>query len=276
MKSINTFFLLIASSTLIAQQVSYSTHENIHYYPESVNESDQYVSKRCVLDIYHPENLEDFPTIVWFHGGGLTAGEKEIPTALKEQGICVIGVNYRLSPAANVASSIADAAAAVAWVFENIERYGGDPSKVFVSGYSAGAYLSLMIGLDNTWLNKHHVEANNIAGLILFSGQTITHMTARKEKGIAETQPLIDALAPLYHIRADAPPMLLITGDRDLEMYGRYEENAYLARMMEVIGHKHTRLYELDGYNHDMTEPAYPLLLREVRRIVRSAESLHK
>jgi len=76
-------------------------------------------------------------------------------------------------------------------------------------------------------------------------------------------------MAPLFHIRKDAPPLLLITGDRELEMLGRYEETAYLWRMMRVIGHPDTELFEFDGYNHgQMAEPAHPLLLRFIRRIV--------
>ncbi|WP_234408376.1 lipase [Marinilabilia salmonicolor] len=74
-------------------------------------------------------------------------------------------------------------------------------------------------------------------------------------------------MAPLFHVRADAPPLLLITGDREKEMLGRYEENAFLMRMMKVVGHKETRLYEMDGYGHGMTFPAFPLLLEEVKRI---------
>jgi len=70
-------------------------------------------------------------------------------------------------------------------------------------------------------------------------------------------------------VRPDAPPLLLITGDRELELLGRYEENAYLMRMMRVAGHPDTRIMELDGYGHDMVEPAIPLLLNEVRRIER-------
>jgi hypothetical protein len=85
---------------------------------------------------------------------------------------------------------------------------------------------------------------------------------------------VVDSLAPLYHVRADAPPLLLITGDRELEMLGRYEENAYLMRMMKVAGHKETRLMELDGYGHGMAEPAYPLLINEVRRIVKARHPL--
>jgi hypothetical protein len=126
-----------------------------------------------------------------------------------------------------------------------------------------------MVGLDQRWLNKHDADANDIAGLIPFSGHTITHFTVREERGIKGTQPIVDDLAPLYHVRKDAPPLLLITGDRELEMMGRYEENAYLMRMMKVVGHPDTRLYEMDGYGHNMLIPAYPLLINEVRRIVK-------
>ncbi|EMI19753.1 lipase [Rhodopirellula maiorica SM1] len=79
---------------------------------------------------------------------------------------------------------------------------------------------------------------------------------------------MIDTLAPLFHVRNDCPPLLLITGDREREMLGRYEENAYLWRMMQVAGHPNTKLYELDGFDHgQMAEPAFPLLLRFVRSI---------
>ena len=52
-----------------------------------------------------------------------------------------------------------------------------------------------------------------------------------------------------------------------MELLGRYEENAYLMRMMKVAGHTNTVLYELEGYGHNMTQPAFPLLLNEVSRI---------
>jgi len=51
-------------------------------------------------------------------------------------------------------------------------------------------------------------------------------------------------------------------------MLGRYEENAYMMRMMKVAGHKDTRIFELDGYGHGMTGPAFPLLVKEVNRVV--------
>ena len=263
--------ILLAASCLItqAQQAAYTTLENISYYPESESEADEYIKERCVLDLYYPEGKEGYPTVIWFHGGGLTAGNKFIPKELIEQGMAVVAVNYRLYPKIKAPVYIEDAAAAVAWVFNHIEEFGGDPDMLFISGHSAGGYLASMVGLDQRWLKKHDINANHIAGLIPFSGHTITHFTVRKERGIEGTQPVVDDLAPLYHVRKDAPPLLLITGDREMEMMGRYEENAYLWRMMKVVGHPDTRLYEMDGYGHNMLTPAYPLLIKEVRRIVK-------
>lgn len=264
------FFIGVAS---FAQKAAYETKTNIQYYNAATNKSDAYINERCVLDIYYPKNAKNFATIVWFHGGGLTGGSKEIPEALKNKGFAIIGVNYRLSPKAKAAKAIEDAAAAVAWAFNNIGNYGGDASAIFVSGHSAGGYLASMIGLDKKYLQKEGIDANKIAGLIPFSGQCITHFEIRRENGIPEKQPTIYEFAPLFHVRADAPPLLLITGDRELEMLGRYEENAYMARMMKLVGHKETKLYELDGYGHGMTEPAFPLLVNEINRILKEKQT---
>jgi len=228
----------------------------------------EYMTERCRLDVYHPAHVQHFPTVVWFHGGGLKAGKRSVPRALKEQGIAVVAVNYRLHPRVTSPAYLEDAAAAVAWTIKNIENYGGSAKRVFVSGHSAGGYLTSMVGLDKRWLAPHGIDADQIAGLIPFSGHTITHFTVRAERGIDGKQPIVDDMAPLFHVRKDAPPLLLITGDRDLELLGRYEENAYLWRMMQVVGHPDTELFELEGFNHgQMAEPAHPLLLRFVRKL---------
>lgn len=258
-------FALVINLVVIAQETNYKTVKNIPYYSQEVLVSDQYIKERCMLDVYYPEKIKDFPVVVWFHGGGLTGGEKDIPEALKEKGFAVVGVNYRLSPKVKAPAYIEDAAAAVAWVFKNIKNYGGDTSLIFVSGYSAGGYLTNMIGLDKKWLAVHNVDADRIAGLISLSGQAITHFTVREERGIPGTQPIIDELAPLYHVRKDAPPLILITGDSELELLGRYEENAYLMRMMKIAGHIKTKLFKLDGYDHGILEAAFPLMVKHIR-----------
>ncbi|MGN7202941.1 alpha/beta hydrolase [Pedobacter sp. SAFR-022] len=256
---------LVFTSSVAFSQQSGTRVDNIFYYPDSSSISDSYIRSKCRLDIYYPKNVKNFATIVWFHGGGITGGRREIPAALLDKGVAVIGVGYRLSPKAKAPAYIEDAAAAVAWAFKHIANYGGNNKLIFVSGHSAGGYLGTMITLDKQYLAKYKLNADAIAGLIPFSGQAITHFTVRQEMGIKDTQPTIDKYAPLYHVRADAPPMLLITGDREMELLGRYEENAYLNRMMKLAGHKTTRLYELQGFDHGgMAVPAFPLLLKEV------------
>ena len=248
-----------------AQENGYAIKREILYRSES--DLSDYMKTQCRLDLYYPTDESDYPTIVWFHGGGLKAGKRSIPKALTEKGVAIAAVSYRLHPKVKAPAYIEDAAAAIAWVFQNIEKYGGSPKRIFVSGHSAGGYLTSMVGLDKRWLAAHNIDANQISGLIPFSGHTITHFTVRAERGIDGKQPILDDLAPLFHVREDAPPLLLITGDRELEMLGRYEENAYLWRMMQVAGHQHTTLHELDGYNHgQMAQPAFPLLLRFIER----------
>ncbi|MFL2526434.1 MAG: alpha/beta hydrolase [Candidatus Azotimanducaceae bacterium] len=264
------FFLLFALFSLSSKLVSGEglPISNVPYYETEFNDSDSYKSERAVLDVYCPgESTTPKPTLVWFHGGGLTRGNNTCLPRLKNQGIVCVSANYRLYPKVNPPGFIQDAAAAVAWVFNNIENYGGRSELIFVSGHSAGGYLASMLGLDKRWLRKLEIDSDQIAGVIPLSGHTITHFTIRKHRGIANTQPIVDEFAPLFHVRANAPPFLLITGDRERELLGRYEENAYLMRMLLVSGHEQVRLYELEGYGHRMVEPAIPLVLAEIKRV---------
>ena len=271
---IHTNILIIAilafsSQTVLAQETEYKTIADIPYHNILITKQTAYQRERCKLDLYYPTNRKNFPTVVWFHGGGLKGGKKVIPKELKQQGIAIVAVNYRLYPKAKKPAYLEDAAAAVAWTFQNIAAYGGDPESIFVAGHSAGGYLTSMLGLDKRWLAAHKIDANLIAGLIPYSGHCITHMAVREEMGIKRDQPIIDDMAPLFHARKDAPPILLITGDRKLEFPTRYEENSYLYSLLNVVGHKQVQLFELDGFTHgSMREPGHYLLLKEIKRIV--------
>lgn len=250
-KNVIILILILFSGYLAGQNseaAKYAFLRDLSYVDSS--EKDEYRKERCKLDIYYPENKKDYPTIVWFHGGGLEVGAKDLPDELKNKGIAVVSANYRLSPKAKNPAYIEDAAEAIAWVFKNIEQYGGNPDRIYISGHSAGGYLALIVGLDKSYLQKHNIDADRIKGLLPISGQTNTHYTIRKERGLPMNLPVIDEYAPLNKARENCPPTLLITGDRKLEMTARYEENAHLDAILRSLGNKEVVLCELEGFDH--------------------------
>ena len=260
-----SYFLILALllCTIIAR-AQYNQVNDIPYR----DAAEGYAQERCKLDVYYPTNETDAPVVVWFHGGGIEGGEKHIDPQLKNCGLVVVAANYRLLPNAPIDDILDDAAAAVAWTYKNIAKYNGSKRKIFVAGHSAGGYLLDMIGLDKRWLAKYGVDADSLAALVPFSGQCVTHYNIRKQQGIPPLQATIDQYAPLTYVRADAPPIIIISGDRELELFGRYEEQAYFWRMLKLVGHKDVTLYEMQGYDHGaMPFPAYKILKDHIKRL---------
>ena len=119
------------------------------------------------LNVWAPtEASEPLPVMVWIHGGGYTGGAGSggiyDGTHLASQGIVLVTINYRLNifgflahPALSDESphgasgnyGLLDAVAALEWVRDNIEIFGGDPDRVTIFGESAGAgmVMSLMV-----------------------------------------------------------------------------------------------------------------------------------
>lgn len=251
---------LLCRVVIAADQESggYAVRTDISYYDEpALAQADEYQRERCKLDVYYPVGTRNFPTVVWFYGGGLTDGERYFPEGLKDQGIALVAVDYRLAPKAKLPSFIEDSAAATAWVLKNIKQFGGDPSKVFVMGHSAGAYLTMMIGMDPKYLAARGASIKQLAGLIPISGQTTTHFTVKELQGDRgpALRPLINEYAPLYHAATtDLPPICLIVGDRRIEWESRVEENELLAVTLRNLGHKRVEFYEMGGLDHDSVE----------------------
>ena len=264
MKKICLLLFLLCACIAQAQN-AYRTDKDISYV--SGSETDTYRRERCKLDIYYPENKKDFSTIVWFHGGGMEGGNKFIPKELREQGFAVVAVNYRLSPKVKNPAYIEDAAEAVAWVFKNIEKYGGRKDYIFVSGHSAGGYLSLILAMDKKYLAAYGADADSVAAYLPVSGQTVTHFTIRKERGLPDGIPVVDEYAPVNKARKETAPLVLITGDKHLEMAARYEENALLEAVLKSIGNKKVTLYEMQGFDHGQAlGPACYLIADYVKR----------
>lgn len=270
MNTKNTILIFILLLCTAIAKAQYQQVNDILY----TESTDSYAQERCKLDVYYPTNRKDAPVVVWFHGGGIEGGNKHIDRELKNSGLVVVAANYRLLPKANIDQCLDDAAAAVAWAYKNAEKYGGSKNKIFVAGHSAGGYLLDMIGLDKKWLAKYDVDADSLAGLFPFSGQCLTHYNIRKQQGLGPLQPSIDHYAPLSHLRPDAPPIVIVSGDREMEMNGRYEEQAYFWRMLKLVGHPDVTLYEMQGYDHgSMLYPAYHILKEQIKRLTNKKTS---
>ncbi|MBN8711530.1 MAG: lipase [Verrucomicrobia bacterium 61-8] len=223
-----------------------------YYAPARLEKADAYQKETCVLDLVYPADKPGFATVIWFHGGGLTGGDREVPKLLQEKGFATAAVGYRLSPKATPDEILQDAAAATAWVLKNIASKGGDPKKVFIAGHSAGGYLAAMIGMDPRWLAAEGVSNKQLAGIIPVSGQVTTHFLVKKVRGDTqpELRPIIDDYAPLYYASKDLPPICLILGDRRIEYKNRVEENDLMAVCLRNLGHPFVEFYEMGGLDH--------------------------
>lgn len=220
-------------------------------YRQELSDSD-YARTQCKLDLYYPKDTKDYPTVVWFHGGGLTAGNRQggisFAKRFTAEGIGVVLVSYRLSPKVKHPEYIKDAAAAVSWTIKNIFKYGGDQGKVYISGHSAGGYLAAMVGMDERYLEQHNMSVQMIAGIIPISGQMVTHSTILVERGITKGTIIVDEFAPIYHSRKVGPACLCICGDNDMPM--RCDENIFFIAGLKNAGNENAHYLEVNGRNH--------------------------
>jgi acetyl esterase/lipase len=175
---------------------------------------------RQTLDVCRPVNAAAAPVVVFFYGGGWRSGRKGlyryVAKALARRGYVAVVPDYRVYPEVRYPEFIEDAALAVRWVKDNIERFGGDPETIFLKGHSAGAHIAAMLALDVRWLQQVGLSPRrDIAGLIGLAGP-YDYLPLRDETlkvifGGAdrhETQ-------PIFHVSPGAPPALLLTGSND-------------------------------------------------------------
>jgi acetyl esterase/lipase len=263
MPPLNRFILPLLASGLLAAELP--TAGIAYYGADATAAGGEVMQQHCLLDLNRPRESTGWPTLVWLHGGGLTSGRRDGPGTLVAKGIAVVAVGYRLSPAVSCPAYIEDAAAATAWTLDHIADYGGDPKRVFLGGHSAGAYLAAMVAMDSTWLIRHGRSPLDLAGLVAVSGQMTTHFTVRAERGQSEAVPVVDAFAPIAHVSAALPPMLLITGEERIEWPTRVAENRWFTAVLRHVGHDHVELHELGGFDHGgCVEGGLPLIRRFV------------
>ncbi len=200
--------------------------------------------ERNRLDLYLPEKQPDhpLPLVVWIHGGGWEAGNKDNPLGLGllKKGYALASINYRLSQMAKFPAQIEDCKAAVRYLRANAKKYNLDPDHIGVFGASAGGHLVALLGttgevkeLDGDGLNKD--ASSRVQAVVDFFGPT--DMLKMKEE--ADEKPVFDADAaespvgrlfggpiqehkelaekanPIHYITKDAAPFLIMHGDKD-------------------------------------------------------------
>src|SRR4051812_5136564 len=106
--------------------------------------------ERHKFDVYLPKAFTPpAPVVLFFYGGAFRAGRKEeyriVGEALASKGIITAVADYRIHPEGHFPEFLEDGAAAVAAVHARIAEFGGDPSRLFLCGHSAGAYISVML-----------------------------------------------------------------------------------------------------------------------------------
>jgi acetyl esterase/lipase len=267
-----TLLLFLSSLHVLCAKESpvvIETKSDISYYSEAALEGgSDYQKSQCKLDIRYPAGKAGFSTLVWFHGGGLTSGERNF-LDIEDKGIAVVAVSYRLSPEGRLPEFFEDAAAATAWTLKHVADYGGDPKKVFVGGHSAGGYLALMIGMDSKWLAKYEISNMDLAALVPVSSQVTTHFHVKELLGNKSNSlvPSIDTYAPLHFVSKNLPPICIITGDRKMEFPSRVEENDFFAVTLKNLKHPSVEFHEILGADHgSAAKKSAPLVADYINR----------
>lgn len=191
-------------------------------------------SNNLYLDAYLPDNT-GFKTIVYFHGGGLCSGDKADPQYIKiaeqfvDNGFCFVSVNYSLYPSTKFPNYIKECAHAVKYVFDNVKTWGGS-GDIYVSGQSAGAWITLMLCCNKEYLNNVGIDPHSIKGWISDSAQTTSHFNVISiEDDLPELSQRIDGRAPLFFLNPnfDSAPILLIYYQNDMPNRMQHNELFY-------------------------------------------------
>lgn len=191
------------------------------------------------IDVYLPK-VNNFKTLVYFHGGGLVEGSRsdsnlvKLFNNLKDQGICVFNCDYSLYPNAKFPDFILDAAYAIKKAFEMNHEIGGN-GDIFVAGSSAGAYITMMLCSNAKFLNFLDIKKEDIKGWISESGQLNDHFHVLEyEEHLDPSTQRISKYAPIFYVDKGflSNPILLLVYSDDIP--NRVNQNIdYLEKVKE-------------------------------------------
>jgi acetyl esterase/lipase len=186
---------------------------------------------RQYLDLYLPRGLEQFPVVVFIHGGFWIHQDKRffepfvglysnVGIALAREGIGTAMINYRLIPDVTFDEQFADCAQAIRWVHDHIGEHHGDPSSMVIAGHSAGGHITALAAFDDARLAAAGVDLTAIRGYAPLSpilDLEALASSSSSDAGVAAevfgTQ--LAAYSPRTYFKQAVDPILLVMGERD-------------------------------------------------------------
>jgi acetyl esterase/lipase len=198
------------------------------------------------LNIFAPRKAENLPVLIFYYGGSWKSGKKEmysfLGNRLARRGVVTVIVDYPLNPTFQVPSMESAATQAVIWTTENIQKYGGNPDRIFVSGHSAGGHLAALVAVKNSNFGSMGKE-NLLKGAVLVDPAGLDMYTYLVETKGGEGRKYLNAFtedpeiwkqsSPIFHLEQGQIPMLILEGE---ETYPSIQ--AGRGRFMKVVEEK--------------------------------------
>ena len=207
---------------------------------------------RKKLDIYGPKQLAGpAPVVMFIYGGAWKQGRRQdyqfVGHALAANGFIVVVPDYRLYPEVTYPGFLEDNAQAAKWIEDNIGAYGGDISRFFIAGHSAGAYNAVMLGLERSFFRDFGVSMP-IKGIAALSGPFDFYPFEYDEvRNVFGQNDNPEGTQPINLVAPDRPPMLVATGTIDPIV--RMQNTQHFAARMREMGDWVTETY-YDGLGH--------------------------
>jgi len=164
--------------------------------------------------VYNPPTPEAAPAIVLLHGGGWAHGSPawmdSSARRFADQGMVAIAVQYCLSRnGITPVDALHDTCAAMAWIREQADELGVDPSRIAAYGVSAGGHLAASMATVGC---PDAIEGPDL--LVLYSPAIRTSHDGWFQRLSGEPEDPT-AYSPYDHVSAATPATLIISGEED-------------------------------------------------------------